>query len=283
MRPVTRLFLILALAALDVTAQPPRPGPGRWLVSYPTVAPTARSLVGLLRGRIAPRTLDEFAGDRVPGVRDLVVRVGPPLAPGRIGAARLVTVGARSDDDVVVVPSAARVRRTLTRLPFGVRRIAVLGDVGTWGAVADQVTRLPIDQLLSKPDRAGDVMTRLAREVDAFLIPDERALLQVAELAAHAAADAGLPTITTAPWLARTACAVGIVPDLEAAAITVAQRIRRSAAAGLPEGPRDFVGLAVPALTTIHVGVWHRTGLTVDHTTAARAHRIYGAAEGGRP
>ena len=42
-------------------------------------------------------------------------------------------------------------------------------------------------------------------------------------------------------------------------------------------------GLAVPALTTIHVGVWHRTGLTVDHTTAARAHRIYGAAEGGRP
>lgn len=266
MRGVTRFLVTAGLLTTLLGAQPPRGGPGRWYVTHLDAAPTARTLVGLVRQRLGGRELAILDGSRVPGVRDVVLRVGRPEGGVASGRARVVSVDGRAPADLVLGPDPARVRRVLERLPTTTARVAVLGPATPWVSVGASVVAFDPGSV-SNP-AAFDA---LRGKVDVLLIPDDAALLGVAEDAAREAAGVGILTVTTAPWLARSVCALGIVPDLDAAAICVVQRLRRP----------DVARVRVPSLTTIHLAAWRRTGRPLTGSILAHAHRVHGTSESG--
>ena len=241
--------MLISLSATVVAGQDPlRIAPGRWFVSLDREVPTQRALMALLKERAAGRVLQELRQGVPLTSRDAVVLMSGAAAD--TGPARRVVLG----EDVSLFVTPARLRQTLERLHPGVARLAVLGSSGDWAGAAAEVVAV------------ADAHGLLEARCDAVLIPDDPAVLRHAESVLRAAEQAGVPAVTTAPWLARASCAMGVVPDLDAAALQLDGRLDGSVAA-VP---------AVPTETTVHLDGWRRTGLALRPDRMAWAHRVYG-------
>lgn len=258
---MTRVLLTLALVlTVSVRGQDPaRGGPGRLFVRLLDTVPTERALASGIRARLGGRQLLEYTTSARLTDRDTVIVLhgqdASDLAPARlvIAAQGSPSSGPRSAvlGRVSLAVAPGQVRRVMTRMLTRSDRILSLG--------ARRPGLRPADR---EALRRGDY--------DALFVPDLHDRELTAESAIRFATENGVPSVTTAPWLARSSSAVGVIPDLDAAVIAIV---------GLLQRPRTGT-IRVPSITTVHVAAWRDVGLSPRPVRLAWAHRIYGTAAG---
>jgi hypothetical protein len=142
------------------------------------------------------------------------------------------------------------------------------GTITSLQAAAPVIVALPADE-----DPA--TLVQIFRpQVDAVLLLDDPDLLARGEAIVRAFQDAGIPALTTAPWLARSGAVIGVVPDLDAAARWIRSAlIAREGAAPLAQ---------VPMLVTVDLAAYRGLGLPLDPARLAVADRFIGGAEAQR-
>jgi hypothetical protein len=250
---------------------PARGGPGRLFVRLLERVPTERALAAGIRARLGDRRLLEYTPRVTLTPRDTVIvlhgaDVSGLRPAGLIMAAQGASLPSSRTEvlghvSLAVPPSC--VRRVIRRVLPETRRVLVLGRSGSWGSIAEDVT---VTAEFLPRHRAAVV-----RGVyDALFIHDDHDALSPVEALIQLGAENGVPAITTAPWLARSSSAIGVIPDLDVAALRIV---------GLLARPR-LASTQVPSLTTIHLDAWRKAGLPSSSGRVAWAHRVHGAGAG---
>ncbi|MAG58692.1 MAG: hypothetical protein CMJ83_20580 [Planctomycetes bacterium] len=274
-----REWMFVLVAASALAAQGP-PAPQRVAVVYREEVPTEGTL-DLLLGRWFPGDQLRVVRpgvDRLPGRTPVVVLAGATAAaaarkawptcpvvfvamepaPPPAGVASVVFA-------FVDAPAVLAGRRAL--IP-GVKRLGVVasrpGVALRYADVADTVLEVVAGA------RSPDSILQSLGGVDAVLIPDDPELTAMAERLVASARARRLPVVTTSPWLARSGAAVGIVPDLESVAWSIARAVKRARVlGGAAPPPRP------PSVRrTVDLGFWHAVGRSMPASRLALADEI---------
>ena len=269
---VTRalLPLVLVLTGAPVRCQDPaRVEPGRLFVRFLEGVPTERALAAGIRTGLGDRLLLNYAPGAVLTARDVVVVLDgadvSDLSPAGLILAGRSSLGSQANviGRVTLTVSPSSVRRVIKRVLPGTRRVLALARGDVWNSVAEDVTITT--ELLP---RHREEVARGAYE--ALFIDDDRRHVAPSETLIRLGAEHGVPAVTTAPWLARSSSAVGVIPDLDVAASRIVGLIEHRR-----RGP-----VLVPSITTIHLGAWRDAGLPSSVARLAWAHRVHGAGVG---
>ncbi|NRA95291.1 MAG: hypothetical protein HRU14_03685 [Planctomycetes bacterium] len=266
------LTLALLLTVAPVQGQDPaRGGPGRLFVRLLERVPTERALAAGIRACLRERRLLEHTPRVTLTPRDTVIVLHGTdvsgLSPARLimAAQGVSSPGPRATvlGHVSLAVPPSRVRRVIRRVLPGTRRVLALGRSASWASIAEDVTVtaecLPLHR------------AAVIRGVyDALFIHDDHDALSSVEALIQLCAENRVPTVTTAPWLARSSSAIGVIPDLDVAALRIV---------GLLARPR-LASTQVPSLTTIHLEAWRKAGLPSSAGRLAWAHRVHGADAG---